>query len=97
MSEERKLLELAAKAIGGLYCGKGVLRTEVNGEYGWEGWNPLTDDGDLHRLARKCKMVINFDFGSVETDDGVCFFTPGNDHEEAMAILRAAAAIGGNM
>jgi len=66
-------------------------------------WRPLQDDGDLHRLARELKMRIFFDLGWVaipipgEASDIFECFTPGDKEEEALAIVRAAAAMGKEM
>lgn len=49
---DRELLELAAKAAGidvhTIEDADGVLH--------WDGWNPLTDDGDALRLAVKLRL-----------------------------------------
>lgn len=76
---DKKLLELAAKAAG--FGDKfGVTWTETeyprnSGCYGalWnyhghmdtaELWNPLTDDGDAFRLAVKLNIAISFPIGN---------------------------------
>ena len=98
MINYRELLELAAKAAGWVYLTNGQLYVEGLGNCEW---NPLTDDGDALRLARACKMAIDFKEGTIlYYVGGECIgtdFTPGNDEEEALAILKAAAEIGRNM
>jgi len=98
-NSDKELLTLAARAAE-------IEIEEWQGNYAivnGGNWNPLSDEGDLHRLARKLKMRIDFDLGDVACDIGCDIgdvfwlheaFTPGNDSEEAMAILRAAAAAG---
>ena len=63
MSNDRELLELAAKASGvtpylGIINDKGVAAhlVETHTECYKKYWNPLTDDGDALRLAVKMKM-----------------------------------------
>lgn len=100
---DRELLELAAKAAGikiiritdtGMPL---IIGKNEDGKY-WDSWNPLTDDGDRYRLVRTCKMRIDFQEGLVFAGYEIAFrFTPGNDKEEAYAIVRAAAEIGRNM
>lgn len=105
---DRELLELAAKAAGievvGLaskYICQGVsdFALLVRNEQGGDSiFDPLTDDGDRYRLARTCKMRIDFQEGLVFAGYEIAFrFTPGNDKEEVYAIVRAAAEIGRNM
>lgn len=68
MSNDRELLELAAKAAGIDYRPQSGYRVTGVGETGMplmEKWNPLTDDGDALRLAVKC----NIDFYQGD-DDG---------------------------
>lgn len=101
MNTDRELLELAAKAAG--FNGRWIQ---------WDGagffqlsngyvWNPLTDDGDRYRLAKACKLVIDFDGGEVrwyadgESVPRLFRWMPGGNVDlEARAIVRAAAAIG---
>lgn len=108
MSNDRELLELAAKAAG----------LNINGWYGeaeadgpWAmcnprpsedvGWNPLTNDGDALRLAVRMKMVVNicghFTFVcGLDTD--VEELHNGDPYAATRrAIVRAAAEIGRNM
>jgi len=90
----QELLTLAAKAVGFDY--PHIMKP------GGRVWNPLTDDGDLHRLARDLRMVIDLYGGAVfyltsPTQWMTLWFTPGNREEEALAIIKAAAAIGKEM
>ena len=100
----RELLEGAARAAGIEVsyhhgCGDALELVKPRGFQVY--WNPLTDDGDALRLARACKMAIDFKEGTIlYYVGGECIgtdFTPGNDEEEALAILKAAAEIGRNM
>lgn len=95
--EQRRLLELAAKAIGWtIFDWYGDRHTAHDGEK-LVPFNPLTDDGDALRLAVKLHM---FDAGSfmhfrlLETRAD-----PARDDYEItrLAIVRAAAAIGEKM
>lgn len=76
-TQDRELLELAAKAAG--IVGKWERQPDhiqerwyFNVPYDNQGmltgfeWNPLTDDGDCFRLAKACNITINFDEGFVE-------------------------------
>lgn len=58
--DQRELLELAAYAIGGIYCGDGTLRTEVNGWSNWTEWNPLTNKADAFDLMVKLRLPIEY-------------------------------------
>lgn len=107
---ERELLELAAKAAGVdvEYRDKSGFEGRINApkafyhRIGVKEWNPLYDDGDRYRLARACKLELDFDGSVVKAwlhgDDGWHVhkfpFTAGNDTEEAYVVLRAAAEIG---
>lgn len=104
------LLELAAKAHGGV---------ERNDDYGWiddskdtptQLWSPLTDDGDAHRLAVKLRLYVAHNDGKVFVDlpenEGRVYAAgsawtgagePYGDDQYAAsrrAIVRAAAEIG---
>ncbi len=94
MSDDRELLELAAKAAGCSY---------IPGE-SWEegaGWNPLDDDGDALRLAMALMMDVLTERGrtACHTDVGTVIIDHGDDPYAATrrAIVRAAAAIGRRM
>ena len=88
MKTTRELLELAAKAVGGLLFVESMnswIHVAPNGERGaW--WNPLTDDGDALRLAVKLQIDVCFDF-TIPVDDDPMTAT-------RRAIVRAAAEIG---
>lgn len=55
---DRGLLELAAKALGGEFDQGADCITMDGIEY--EQWNPLTDDGDALRLAVRLSISIRF-------------------------------------
>lgn len=110
MSDERELLELAAKAAGisgqwagDLYC-YGYDGTKVP-PTPWKGFRPLTDDGDALRLAVTLHLAI--DIGVMMTSiDGIqdrykdiAMELHGEDPCAATrrAIVRAAAEIGKSM
>jgi hypothetical protein len=101
-TEDRELLEMAAKAAGV----KRTIEWLGHHEYTPE-WNPLTDDGDALRLAVKLNLDVDICFSCV----GVCYvFTNVAGEEDAdnvmeqvgddapaatrRAIVRAAAEIG---
>ena len=106
--EQRRLLELAAKAAGYKVYGNGKLfRIWKDSNVEWVDWCPITDDGDALRLAVKLGMDVDV---CIETNstwalaayDG----SPGitEHHRESdpcaatrLAIVRAAAAIGEKM
>jgi len=104
MSDDRELLELAAKAAYTY-----AFMDHGNGHYtlglhtGMKDWNPLTDDGDALRLAVEVGLSIMFDRDSVQVSasgDGefcAAFAMEAiNSSESATrrAIVRAAAEIG---
>ena len=73
--ENRKLLELSAKAHGyiddattpGTAEAKYGLHKGIDGcfyiyhQYGWRTWNPRTDDGDSRALQVACKIALHFE------------------------------------
>lgn len=101
-------LRLAAKAAGveGSYqqwdrltrlC---FMRIAPDGSTGRLWWNPFVDDGELYRLARATKLVIDFENGVVHTPrraDGVMSHYGFTPEDEALVIVRAAAEIGRRM
>lgn len=97
---DRELLELAAKANGGLVYvnGLGWIHEDDGGDRGaW--WNPLADDGDALRLAGKLDMTLTFSlagFAQACSHDGCFDVDYDGDRQRAMrlAIVRAAAEIG---
>lgn len=99
METDRELLELAAKAAQLPECGwmgPAFMYVEKNT---FTEWNPLTDDGDLYRLARAVKGNLYFSgrrgFFEIPSDSEEPAITErfeiGNHEEEALAIVRAAA------
>jgi hypothetical protein len=95
-TSDRELLELAALAAGmetkwdqPRGAKYGVLRARIPGSGdAFPYWMPLDSDGDALRLAVKLRMLVDCD------DD------PDNSDRAAAvrrAIVRAAAAIGGQM
>jgi hypothetical protein len=105
MSNDRELLELAARAAGYQYLWN-IDSLLIKGLEGH--WNPLTDDGDALRLAVKLGMTVNIE-NDIETTcatagwssgrmlpDGVAAELHDGDPYAATrrAIVRAAAEIG---
>ena len=93
---DRELLEWAARAEGSADAFVEYVPERYPGREGILCrnryiWNPIIDDGDRFRLARKLDMVIDFKNCVV---NGVFEWTPGNAMEEAYAFVRAAAEIG---
>lgn len=106
---DRKLLELAAKALGAsLIPFETAPMLDVEGQ---PHWNPLTDDGDALRLAVALRLDIKFLDGFKQvccrrSDDrdnfemhGLVGYGEGADpwvsaENVRRAIVRAAAAIG---
>ena len=90
---DRELLEFAAKAAG-------YWNYEFNCYEGGISWNPLTDDGDVLRLAVKLDIPISPESANGTTwickGDIQVFESYGNDPYAATrrAIVRAAAEIG---
>lgn len=105
MSNDRELLELAAKAAGfgvrvysDLIVDRGTDCICVN--HAGMKWNPLTDDGDALRLAVKLNMTIDpytWEKGVIAMGGGYQWHeSKGADPYAATrrAIVRAAAEIG---
>lgn len=106
--EDRELLEMAAKAAGGIEYDqfKKIFRHLLPMGFLGEEWNPLDDDGDAFRLAIKLSICIQFipDCDTVqvyqERDDGEAFnvHVAGlGDIETRRIITKAAAEIGKSM
>lgn len=106
---DRKLLEMAAKAAGhtvdGLarehcaYLPNDAIHLCVRNEQGGHTvWNPLTDDGDLMRLARRLGISIDYADKSAWTrlplGGLIQDYWGGDWGDEAHAIVRVAAEIG---
>jgi hypothetical protein len=107
MSNDRELLEMAAKAAGieiMFWSGRDIgAESPVVKPHGLA-WNPLTDDGDALRLAVKlCIRIEQTDNYAVTWGGTVCakqFSERINDDRYAAtrrAIVRAAAEIGRSM
>lgn len=100
--ELRRLLELAAKAVGWtIFDWYGDRHTAHDGEK-LVPFNPLTDDGDALRLAVKLLFEIDMDHGGVAIRHatGIKVLEVFNHDPYAatrLAIVRAAAAIGEKM
>lgn len=110
---DRELLELAAKASGfggpeHKFCWTESEYPRGSDQHGalWNYighmdtavlWNPLTDDGDRYRLAKKLDIRIHFGPAYVTYEAaGVCGVVrwPEDEPNDARAIVRAAAEIG---
>ena len=98
---DKELLELAAKAAGGIVYVEeiGWIHEDADGNRGaW--WKPLTDDGDALRLAVKLGLTIRvsipLDGVMVDTHTEAAEEQLGNDPYAATrrAIVRCAAEIG---
>ena len=105
---DRKLLELAAKAAGIEdydFMLDGSIYYRVKFEIWGKTWNPLTDDGDALRLAVKLSLTVDATSKTVAvvvTDQyySVSALERINDDPYAAtrrAIVRAAAEIGRTM
>lgn len=107
--EQRRLLELAAKAAGVEFD---FCRPELGGcqirkgsAFGW--WNPLADDGDALRLAVKLGIELVFTCNKIGAGrhSTTSYLTWANEDRKVedpyaatrRAIVRAAAAIGETM
>lgn len=110
MTDDRTLLEMAAKAAGlelrEYPDEKPHIRASSDGHW-WPMWNPLESDGDALRLAVKLRLEIApIEGGGVDVilwRDGAMFgeiiSECAADHGAATrrAIVRAASAIGSAM
>lgn len=106
---DKELLELAAKAAGGLVYVEemGWIHEDADGNRGaW--WNPLTDDGDALRLAVKLNLTVeSWRDSAFGRANSCCTRTDINTSRELhnddpyaatrRAIVRAAAEIGRSM
>ena len=102
MTNDRELLELAAKAAGYnvIYFDNPSLKRFIDSD--GEEWNPLTDDGDALRLAVKLELDVAVwkSYVAVVGYDGLHAVEDVNDDPYAAtrrAIVRAAAEIGKEM
>lgn len=101
MSEDEKLLMLAAKAEGREppIDANGVFSAWVGTLKNGHWWNPLEDDGDALRLAVKLGICIVFmedsdSVGAEHSRHGVMIIEAMDDFGTRRAITRAAAEIG---
>ena len=98
MSNDRKLLELAAKAAGEITPSWYGNQNYLDGVLGR--WNPLTDDGDALRLAVKLELSVSTWGNAVSVwqriGDTSTYETTGKDRMASTrrVIVRAAAEIG---
>ena len=99
MTDDRELLELAAKADG-----RTLRYNSIGTQDARCAWNPLDDDGDALRLAVKLRMDITFDTIDVFAfpPDGRCGCSESLNVDDPCAatrraIVRAAAEIGLSM
>lgn len=93
MSDDHELLELAAKARGGIKYFNDAFRST---ETGYRDWNPITDDGDAFRLAMKLGIGVYETVVGIEARKGpdMVRFEPGKEPQSyRRAIVRVAAAI----
>lgn len=104
VSEDRELLELAAKAAGIVVVDRSSpvsLYVEGRGAFGGVRWNPLTDDGDALRLAVKLSIDL-LQFSDIDHEPmhacanyDICEEYRQNPYAATRrAIVRAAAEIG---
>ena len=98
--DDKQMLELAAKAAGGTL--EKVFDRHAC-EFVWN-WNPLTDDGDRYRLAKKLNIDIDFSgcfvayfCDSTNSDRIIGWGGDGNPVDDAHAVVFAAAEIGKNL
>ncbi|MGL5130803.1 MAG: hypothetical protein ACRC7D_22320 [Aeromonas popoffii] len=106
---DRELLELSAKARGGIEVDEDFGLIDPEKDTATQAWNPLTDDGDALRLAVKLRIEVSHD--EIGMKSFVCVRTVFNDEihiglseifddeserleRTRLAIVRAAAAIG---
>ena len=106
MYSDRELLELAAKARGGIEVDEDFGLIDPEKDTATQAWSPLTDDGDAFMLAAKLNLDVAYDSccGGVEVSVGGKWDNapaPSVGTYERiglpvirMCIVRAAAAIG---
>lgn len=103
MSNDRELLEMAAKAVGIVLMWSSIDDLSPRRADDFNIWNPLTDDGDALRLAVKLELDVRGSMASKTwrhvIHDGATFSEVGQDAYSATrrAIVRAAAEIGRKM
>jgi hypothetical protein len=98
---DKELLELAAKAAGieldwDVPPKSPPWRMTGTGEDKGPAaqWTPLTDDGDLFRLAQKLNIVIDFNEGFAEHWSTLRHHFGDNGRTVHHAVLQVAAEIG---
>lgn len=101
-TEDRKLLELAAKAAGWdlREYSTGVMHCDHDGSGVWMVWRPREDDGDALRLQARIKCAIEWlDSGHVaaRTPCGHLQLEQGDREGLRRAIFGCAAAVGRRM
>ena len=106
MHSDRELLELAAKARGGIEVDEDFGLIDPEKYTATQAWNPLTDDGDALRLAVKLGLTISVTgmFAHADCcnrDNDIGYFEENSARNDGCilkaarrAIVRAAAAIG---
>lgn len=96
MSNDRELLELAAKAAGVEILCWDTERSAMKVPGSPSRWNPLTDDGDALRLAVKLRLVIHVweDGESVSTAKTLRDGDEPPDHSDAWHLANAHACGG---
>lgn len=97
---DRELLELAAKARGGIEVDEDFGLIDPEKDTATQAWNPLTDDGDALRLAVQLGFNVQTEGCALVMCDrlpeSVLVKYKGGDVFSYVrrAIVRAAAAIG---
>ena len=105
MSNDKELLELAAKAAGLNLVSEGRIAWENKDDNGWltggeRAWNPLTDDGDALRLAVQLGITIDMvdqaAWKLINAGSTLIQEYWGGDYDPCYrrAVVRAAAEIG---
>lgn len=100
MSNDRELLRLAAKAVGGELVIHGDGSTNLQFQGGAMNWNPLKDDGDALRLAVRLSLMLDTAYNGCTAVGSAALCEMLEPHNGApcaatrRAIVRAAAEIG---
>ena len=99
MTNDRELLELAAKAAGAKWIDDEMFGCGWALDDCW--WNPLTDDGDALRLAVKLGLLVDcYSHCASPLPDSIEWQEASGPDDYAntrRAIVRAAAEIGRTM
>jgi hypothetical protein len=95
MTQDKELLELAAKAAGikALRSPDGILRDCTGGHpmmniFAANPWSPLTDDGDALRLAVKLNISV-----WVDAWDACCSWVPDGQNQFTEGMQQLAEQI----